>query len=78
MERSLCGILESRYSVKCREVFVWDIGEWIYCELKREVCKGYWRVDIVSNVEKSLRGILESGYNVNYREEFVWDIGGWI
>ena len=36
---------------------------------------GYWRVDIVSNVEKSLCGILESGYNVNYRGQFVSDMG---
>ena len=39
---------------------------------------GYWRVDIVLNVEKILCGILESGYGVNCREKFVWDIGEWI
>ena len=28
-----CGILESGCSVNCREEFVRDIGEWIWCEL---------------------------------------------
>ena len=39
---------------------------------------GYWRVDIVLNVEKCFCGLLETGYSVNCREGFVWDIGKWI
>ena len=29
VEKCLCGILGSGYSVNCREEFVWDIGEGI-------------------------------------------------
>ena len=29
VDRGLCGILESGYSVNWREEFVCDIGEWI-------------------------------------------------
>ena len=30
--------------MNCREEFVWDIEEWIKCELWRVVFVGYWRV----------------------------------
>ena len=33
VETSLCGVLESECSVNCREELVWDIGEWVLCEL---------------------------------------------
>ena len=29
VEKILCRMLESGYSVKSNEGFVWDIGEWI-------------------------------------------------
>ena len=35
---------------------------------------GYWRVDILFNVEKVLCGILESGNSVNCRVEFLCGI----
>ena len=31
-EEFVC-ILESGYNLKCRELFVWDFGEWIQFEL---------------------------------------------